>query len=162
RPLATVRADGRRRDRRRGSEEAGTRLFREYIASASAFARALRPPALRRVVIAYGLAAGAEAATWLAVRVYAYAPGGATGVGVVGLAILLPSAVMSPIAASMADRHRRQRILFAAYVAQAAGVAAVAVAMRAGAPAPVVYACATVAALAVTPLRPTQGALLRS
>src|SRR5262249_35724467 len=126
------------------------------------FRVALRATALRRVVIAFGLAAASEAATWLAIGAYAYERGGATAVGLVGLAILLPSAAMAPIAASFADRHRRQRILVAAYLAQTVGVGAAAVAMRPGAPAWVVYVSATVAALAITPLRPAQGALLRT
>jgi len=140
----------------------GRGLRRELLASASAFFTALGAPGLRKIVLAFCLAAATEATTWLAIGVYAYARGGATEVGVVGFALLLPAAIMAPIAATLGDRHRRQRVLLAAYVVQLCGVAAAAIARRIGAPAVVVYAFTMLTTLAITPIRPSQGALLPS
>ncbi len=121
---------------------------------------ALAPPELRRVVIAFGIASMIEAAAWLAVGVYVYERFGAAAVGVVGLAILLPAAVFAPAAAALADRHRRQRILFASYATQFLSFTLAAIALGMAAPPWVVVALAIVASLALTPVRPAQGALL--
>ena len=142
--------------------EGMTRLRREYRAALATFGRALHDPGLRKVVVAFGFASATEAATWLAIGVYAFDRSGATGVGLVGLAILLPSAVAAPIAASLADRHRRKRILVASYLSQTVAIAATAAALWFDAPSALVYGLATLASLALTPIRPAQGALLPS
>src|SRR5262249_15612115 len=92
-----------------------TRLWHEYASAFSAFQQALPVASLRRVVLAFGAASAIEAASWLAIGVYAYQRSGATGVGLAGLAILLPCALAAPVAAALADRFSRQRILTAAY-----------------------------------------------
>ena len=43
--------------------------------------------------------------------IVAYREGGATAVGLVGLLRMVPSAVIAPLAASLADRGRRERVL---------------------------------------------------
>ena len=72
---------------------------------------AARNPELRRVELAWGGAIAAEWAHFVALGVFAYQQGGATAVGVAGLARLLPAAAMAPIAASVGDRVRRERFL---------------------------------------------------
>lgn len=62
--------------------------------------RALRAPSLRLVVLAFGAASAVEAATWLAIGVYAFQRSGAAAVGIVGLALLLPSAIAAPAASA--------------------------------------------------------------
>jgi len=134
----------------------------DYRAALGTTGRALAVPALRRVVLAFGLASAVEAATWVAVGVFAFERSGATAVGIVGLVLLLPSVLFAPAAAALADRHRRKRILLIAYVAEAVTVAGTAVALWADAPAPAVYGLAMLATLALTPIRPAQGAFLPS
>src|SRR5262245_12615983 len=138
------------------------RLGHEYAAAFVAFGQALRVASLRRVVLAFGAASAIEAASWLAIGVYAYERSGATGVGVAGLAILLPCALAAPVSAALADRFSRQRILAVAYVALTLALAASATAIRLDAPAAIIWVCVTLASLAATPIRPAQGALLPS
>ncbi len=138
------------------------RTWREYASSLAAFRLALRVASLRRVVIAFGAASAIEAIGWLAIGVYTYERSGATGVGVIGLAILLPCALAAPVAAALADRFSRQRILVIAYLTLTAAVTGSAAAIALDAPRPAIWACVTLASLAATPIRPAQGALLPS
>jgi MFS family permease len=52
-----------------------------------------------------------ESAFAVALAVYAYRAGGATAVGIVGLACLLPNAVTVPLGSWFGDRHARERVL---------------------------------------------------
>src|SRR5262245_64050261 len=137
-------------------------LWREYTSAFAAFGRALRVASLRRVVFAFGAASAIEAASWLAIGVYAYERSGATGVGVAGLAILLPCALAAPVAAALADRFSRRRILTIGYLVHTLALAATAAALGLEAPPLAIGVCVTVASLAATPIRPAQGALLPS
>jgi MFS family permease len=78
----------------------------------------------------------------------------------VALAQLAPAAVFGPYAGALGDRHPRGSVLLWGYVAQAAGFAAVAAVLLAGAPPLVAYVFAALATMAVTVTRPTQSALL--
>lgn len=135
---------------------------RDNRSAFASFARAVSVPSLRRVVIAFGLTSAIEASSWLAIGVYAYEQTGAAEVGIAGVVILLPSAVAAPIAAGLADRYRRKRVLVAASIVQAAAVAATAMAVALGAPSYVAYGLAAIACVALTPVRPAQGAFLPS
>ena len=79
----------------------------------STLAAAGRNKSVRRVELAWGAAIAAEWAHFVALGVFAYNHGGTGAVGVAGLARLLPAAAVAPFAASLGDRFRRERFLFA-------------------------------------------------
>jgi MFS family permease len=122
----------------------------------------LRNPSLRRVESAFLLFNAVEFGTWVAILLYAYGASGPELVGVVALAQLLPAALVAPIAATLADRFDRRRVLVAGYLVQAATFGATSAGMLLGAPPLVVYAAAAAAASSLTITRPAQGALLPS
>ncbi len=124
------------------------------------FRDAFANPALRRLVSAYALFFGAELVVWLALLVYAYAHGGASGASLMALIQLVPCAVFAPLLGALADRHRPGRVLVVGYGLQAVTMAALAFAMAAGAPTWVPYALAPLSCLAITSSRPAQAALV--
>jgi hypothetical protein len=119
-------------------------------------------PGLRQVELAYVGFNVAEWATWLAILAFAYQIGGAAATGLVVVVQLVPAALFAPLASVAGDRYRRERVLLLGYLAQAASMAATAVAILAGVPVGVVYALAACAAVSITVTRPAQSALLPS
>jgi hypothetical protein len=79
--------------------------------AASAFASNAVNGNLRRAQLSYFAAWTAEWAFTVALGIVAYRDGGATAVGLVGLLRMVPSAVVAPFAATLADRGRRERVL---------------------------------------------------
>jgi MFS family permease len=118
--------------------------------------------AILRVVVAYGGFTIGEWGTWIAMLVYAFDRGGATAAGIVAIVQLIPAAILAPVAAGIGDRHPRERMLIASYVAQAATMAITAAALAVDAPIPVVYALAASSTVAVTLTRPAHGSILPS
>jgi MFS family permease len=101
-----------------------------------------------------------EYATWIAILVYAYARGGSAEAGAVAVIQLVPAAVVAPFAAYASDRYRRDRVLVAEYLAQAAALGLTAAALLTGLAAVVVYPLAVVAAASLTFTRPAHNAIL--
>jgi hypothetical protein len=84
-------------------ERFGSRL----AAAAGAFASKARNPSVRRAQLAFLEAWTAESAGFtVALGIVAYRDGGATAVGLVGLLRMVPSAVVAPLAAPLAERGR--------------------------------------------------------
>ena len=119
-------------------------------------------PGLLRVELAFVGFNVAEWATWVSILAFAYGVGGVAATGLVALVQLVPAALVAPLAAIAGDRYRRERVLFAGYVAQALSMAATAAALLAEAPVPLVYGLAALAATSITITRPAQNALLPS
>jgi MFS family permease len=117
-------------------------------------------PGLLRVELAFVGFNVAEWATWVSILAFAYQVGGAPATGLVAVVQLVPAALVAPLASIAGDRYRRERVLVAGYLAQAAAMAATGAALLAGAPVPLVYGLAALAATAITITRPAQGALL--
>jgi hypothetical protein len=122
--------------------------------------RALASRRLRRVEAAFvGFGIG-EYGVWVVVLVFAFRRGGTSAAGVIAAVQLIPAAVVAPLAARLIDARGAAATLCGGYVAQAVSLGATAALMLAGAPVPVVYAGAVVAACTVTLTRPAQAALL--
>jgi MFS family permease len=114
---------------------------------------------LRRLQLSWLGSVAGEFAYTVALSVYAYREGGATGVGLVWLLRTLPAAAGAPFAALLADRYRRGRVLLAANLVRAAATAGTVVAVAADAPW-AVFALAVVVAVVSTLFWPAQAALL--
>jgi CRP-like cAMP-binding protein/predicted MFS family arabinose efflux permease len=119
-----------------------------------------RDPVLARIELAFLGFNMTEYATWIAILVWAYGIGGAGAAGIVALVQLIPAGLVAPFGAYAGDRFRRDRVLLAGYLVQAAAVGATAVALYADAPVAVTLVFATVAAASFTITRPTQAAIL--
>lgn len=117
--------------------------------------------ALVRILASYALFVLTEYSAWIAVLVYAFSHGGATVAGLVAVAQLVPAAVLAPVTAAVTDRRSPVVLLAGGYLAQAAAMAAAAVAIIAGVPV-AAYAAAVIACVAQTTTRPAQAALIPS
>src|SRR5215218_10638716 len=80
-------------------------------AAVAAFASNAVNGNLRRAQLSFLGAWTAEWAFTVALGIVAYRAGGATAIGLVGLLRMVPSAIVAPLAASVADRGRRERVL---------------------------------------------------
>jgi MFS family permease len=127
----------------------------------SALAVAVRNENVRRVELAWGAAIAAEWAHFVALGVFAFQEGGASAVGIAGLARLLPAALVAPFAAPLGDRFPRERFLLVMSLVGLCALAGSAVAAFAGEPVSV-FVLAGVVGLSSTLFRPALQALLPS
>jgi cyclic nucleotide-binding protein len=121
---------------------------------------ALASRRLRRVEAAFTGFGISEYGVWVVVLVFAFRRGGTTAAGVIAAVQLFPASVVAPLAARLIDARGAAATLCGGYVIQAVSLGLTAALVLVGAPAPVVYAGAVVAACAVTLTRPAQAALL--
>jgi MFS family permease len=124
-------------------------------------AASLRNPNIRGAQLAWGSAVTAEWAHFVAFGVYAYVQGGTSAVGLAGLVRLLPAAILTPFAASLGDRFRRERFLIAVLTLGAVALGASAAAAYADAVV-LVFVFAALFGLACALIGPALLALLPS
>ncbi|HEY3766393.1 MAG TPA: MFS transporter [Gaiellales bacterium] len=123
-------------------------------------AKLARNPDLRRCGVGFALFNAAEYGEWIALLVYAFAHGGASTSGLLAFAQLIPCALLTPFLATAVDRYQPGKVLAAGFLAQGIGMALLALALLAHAPAPLVYALAIVVAPSFNLTRPTMNVLL--
>ena len=118
--------------------------------------------ALLRAQLSFGAAFTAEWSFSVAIGLVAFAHGGATAVGVVGLSRLVPAALLAPVISVYADRLPRERVLFASSAVRGVATLAAALVLAADGPVVVVYALAVTSTIAFTPYRASHSALVPS
>jgi MFS family permease len=138
------------------------RLLGQLAESGGAFRDVFRNEGLRRIELAWAASIVGTWAYGIAVIVYAYEQGGATAVGVVGLARWFAAAVASPFAAVLGDRYERRWVMAGSDLARAALIAGAALAVFADASPIVVYVLAGLVSVAATAFRPAEAALIPS
>jgi Na+/melibiose symporter-like transporter len=136
------------------------RLRARLRASGEAFGTNLHSPGLRRAQLAFGAMWAGEWAATVTISVIAYRDGGAAAVGLVAIARMLPAALIAPLAATLADRHRRDSVLVAVGLLRAAALAVAAGLVAAKAGTTAVYGLVAVATVVQTLFRPAHSALL--
>ena len=111
-------------------------------------------PILRRAGLALALYRIAEFGPWVAMLVFAYAQGGATAAGIVSFALLIPTALLAPVAGPLIDRFGASRVLVCGYAVQALAMGATAAALLAGVDPLVSYFFGAVTATVLTVTHP--------
>jgi MFS family permease len=126
----------------------------------AAVADVFRSPMLRRVECAWAGYYVADWSAFVALSIYAYDFGGAAAVGVLGLVRALPAALGVPAGSAVADRTRRERVLFAVQSARAVALAASAAVVAGGGPNWAVFLLAGVTSGVGAAYRPAHLALV--
>ena len=131
-------------------------------AAAAAFASNAVNGNLRRAQLSFLGAWTAEWSFTVALGIVAYRDGGATAVGLVGLIRMVPAAVVAPLAAPLADRGRRERVLVLVSTVRGVVTGAAGIVVAMDGPVSIVYALAVLATIAATLYLPAHSALLPS
>jgi MFS family permease len=117
---------------------------------------------LRRLELAYIAAIAADWAFTVGLGVFAYQERGATGVGLIGLARMLPAAVATPFVLIVADRIEREHMLVVVAAVGTAAMGAAAASFYFDWSLVAVFALAGLQGIAAAVFRPTLNALLPS
>jgi MFS family permease len=120
----------------------------------------LRSSNLRRAQASFGAVWAGEWAATVGIGVIAFRHGGAVAVGLIGVARMIPAAIVAPFAAMIADRSRRELVLVWVGVVRALALGIAAGIIIANGPVALVYATFVVATVAQTLFRPAHSALL--
>ena len=110
---------------------------------------------LVRVLAAYVGSVISEWALWIAVLVYAYEQGGSRIAGVTSVGLLIPAALVAPLAGRAADGTAPSRVLSIVYVVEAASLTGAGILALAGAPVWAVIVAVGVAVTGITFIRPS-------
>ena len=131
-------------------------------AAGAAFASNAVNGNLRRAQLSFFGAWTAEWAFTVGLGIVAYRAGGPTAVGLVGLLRMVPSAVIAPLAAPLADRGRRERVLVLVSTVRGLATGAAGIVVVLNGPVMIVYILAALSTIAATLFRPAHSALLPS
>lgn len=115
---------------------------------------------IRRALVAYGLCAFTEFATWLAVLLVAYRVGGPTLLGIASIVMLVPAIILIPLVSGIGDRMPRSRVLSLTHVTIALTSALAGLLLLVEAPIWIVLVVATVLNVALGVARPMHYAIL--
>jgi MFS family permease len=121
---------------------------------------ALDNKVLVRYTVAFLLTTLSEWAFFIAALVYAFDRGGARATGFSSVALLVPIALVAPVAGKAAQRRRPDRVRLAAYSVQTLALGAAAISAFAEAPIGVVVGCCAITTAAFTFLLPASAVLL--
>lgn len=136
------------------------RGLKEHLAeSGRAFAAVFRNANLRRLEAAWAASVVSHWAFLVSVSVYAYTQGGQKAVGLLFLLRLVPAGVISPFAGVLADRYRREHVLFVSALVRCGLIGGAALGVAVDSTAPLVYALAIAATIVNAPFRSAQAAL---
>ena len=135
---------------------AGSRLGTSWRTAGSV----LSQPQLRRAELAFAWAFTGEWALTVALAVVAFEDNGATGVGLVAVLRLVPSAVGTPFITAVADRARRERTLAAVSILRGLTIGAAALLLALDVQRIAFYGLIVIATVAFTVFRPAHSALL--
>ena len=124
------------------------------------FAQVAQSATLRRAQLSFGLMWAGECAVMVALGVVAFRNGGAAAVGVITALRMVPAALMTPFAATLADAVRREFVLVWIGLVRAVALGCAAALLALGGPVGAVYGLAIVATVAQTLFRPAHSALL--
>src|SRR5215213_6731416 len=140
----------------RQMSRAGTRsqLRSRLKAAGAAFASNAINSNLRRAQLSFFGAWTAEWAFTVGLGIVAYRAGGPTAVGLVGLLRMVPSALIAPLAAPLADRGRRERVLVLVSIARGVATGAAGIVVALDGPVVIVYVLAALSTIAATLFRP--------
>jgi MFS family permease len=130
--------------------------------AAAAFASNAANGNLRRAQLSFFGAWTAEWAFTVGLGIVAYRDGGATAVGLIGLVRMVPAAVVVLVAAPLADRGRRERILVLVSSLRAVATGAAGIIIALNGPVVIVYVFAVLSTMAATLYVPVHSALLPS
>ena len=134
----------------------------DEVGTSVAFATVFRRPALRRVQLAWAASHLAHVSIAVALAIYAYRRGGAAEVSLLYVLRLVPAAIATPFAAVLGDRFSRASVMLASNASRFVMAAAIPAAVVAGESRWLVYALSIGVAVAGTPFRPAQVAILPS
>jgi MFS family permease len=134
----------------------------DEIGRRAAFAANVRTPSLRRVQLALLGSLLGHVSIAVAIAVYAYGVGGASAVSLIYVLRLVPAAIATPFASVLGDRFSRAKVMLLANASRFALSVAIPPAILAGANHWVVYVLSIGVAVAGTPFRPAQVAMLPS
>jgi MFS family permease len=134
--------------------------LRGLLVRFAVLADVFRSPQLRRVESAWAGYYIADWSAFVALSIYAYDFGGAAAVGLLGLVRALPAALGVPAGSAVADRTRRERVLFFVQASRAVALAASAAVVAVGGPHWAVFLLAGITAGLGAAYRPAQLALV--
>src|SRR5919198_243286 len=117
---------------------------------------------MRRLQLAYAGSATLYWAAAVGMGVYAFQRGGATAVGIQLVVRMIPSGLVAPFAATLADRYDRVRVMVASDLLRVALALVMAATVAATAPLAVIFALSTLNGIVGTAFQPAKSALMPS